>query len=87
MGHRNAGLMLVVMIGLSGAAPVAADETEDRAAAAVEKRGGWVERDRERPGHPIVQVGFPDGTRVTDAGLKELAPLKALAALHLPAGG
>ncbi len=59
-----------------------ADEGEDRAVAFVQKLGGTVIRDEKTPGKPVVTVKLSD-TDVTDAGLKELAPLKNLTTLYL----
>jgi hypothetical protein len=60
-----------------------ADEAEDKAVAFVKEHGGTVGRDDKAPGKPVVKVGLRD-KRVTDAGLKELAPLKSLTTLELP---
>ena len=48
----------------------------------VETLGGKVMRDGTKPGNPVVQVKLTY-TQVTDAGLKELAPLKNLKTLYL----
>jgi hypothetical protein len=58
------------------------DEAEDRAVAFIEKLGGQVERDPRLPGMPVVAVAV-FGTKMTDAGLKALAPLKELRRLRL----
>ena len=63
---------------LSGAAR--ADEAS--AVKAVEKLGGKVTRDDKLPGKPVIGVNLA-GTKVTDAGLKELKDLKQLTYLQL----
>jgi len=71
---------------LSLVAPVRADDTEDKAVAFVEKLGGKVTRDDKLPGKPVIGVNLGMSvisTKVTDAGLKELAPLKNLSTLDL----
>ena len=57
-------------------------DAEAKAVAAVERLGGTVTRDEERPGKPVVEVhlGF---SKATDADLKELATLKRLQVLAL----
>jgi internalin A len=72
----------VVGVALSSARPIRADDAEDKAVAFVEKLGGVVTRDDKLPGKPVVKVNLAD-TNVTDAGLKELAPLKNLTILYL----
>lgn len=52
-----------------------ADDAEDKAVAFVRKMGGNITRDDKAPGKPVVRVDL-DGTKVTDAGLKELKPLQ-----------
>ena len=59
-----------------------ADDAEDKAVAFVEKLGGKVTRDEKAPGKPVITVDL-SVTQVTDAGLKELAPLQNLTALDL----
>jgi internalin A len=61
---------------------VRADEGEARAVAFVESLGGKVTRDERAPGKPVVSVNL-SGTQITDAGLKELAPLTNLTRLFL----
>ncbi len=58
-------------------------DAEAKGVAAVERLGGTVTRDEERPGKPVVEVhlGF---SQATDADLKELAGLKRLQVLALP---
>lgn len=67
---------------LSSFAPVRADDAEDKAVAVVEKMGGKITRDEKLPGKPVVATDL-FGPKVTDAGLKELAPLKNLTTLSL----
>lgn len=57
-------------------------DAEAKAVAAVERMGGTVTRDEDRPGKPVVEVhlGF---SQAADADLKELAPLKRLQVLAL----
>jgi internalin A len=74
------GLMAGVIVFSS--APVRADDAEDTAVAFVEKLGGNILRDEKAPGKPVVWV-LMAGTKMTDAGLKELAPLKNLTTLNL----
>jgi len=52
----------------------------DEAVAFVTKSKGNFARDDKVPGKPIVRVDRPAAITVTEAGLKELAPLKNLAA-------
>lgn len=61
---------------------MAADEAENRAVAAVEKLGGKVERDQERPGAPVVSVNL-SSRKVTDKDLERLKDPPALEALDL----
>jgi len=49
---------------------------EDAAVKVLEKMGGRVEVDAKRPGKPVVGMDL-DGTKVTDAGLKELKELNS----------
>ena len=75
--------VLPLLAGLLLASPLLyADEAEKKAAATVEKLGGKVERDDKDPAHPVMSVDL-NGTKVTDAGLKELAGLKNLHHLDL----
>ena len=67
------GLLLVTMASR-------ADEAE--AIKAVQKLGGKVTVDEKRPGKPVVAVNLTF-TKVTDAGLKELADSRALQELDL----
>ena len=75
-------LPLAACLLLLAAAPLRADDAEDQAAKTVEKLGGTVFRDTNDPAKPVVEVNFND-TKVTDAGLKELAGLKGLQLLYL----
>src|SRR5678816_1311944 len=59
-----------------------ADDAEDKAVKFVEKLGGQVVRDEKLPGKPVSEVHL-NGTKVTDAGLKELAGLPDLIAVFL----
>ena len=80
MSHRF--LPLAVGVLLLAAAPLRADDAEDQAAKAIEKLGGKVVRDDKDPDQPVIEVDF-GRTKVTDAGLKEMAPLKGLQSLDL----
>lgn len=55
---------------------------EEKAIALVQKLGGEVNRDPKLPGQPVVGVYLRE-TKVTDADLKELAPLTQLVSLNL----
>ena len=70
----------VAVAGLGSAAR--ADEAEDKAVARVKEFGGTFTRDNKAPGKPVVTVDLGN-TKVTDAGLKELAALKNLTTLNL----
>jgi Leucine-rich repeat (LRR) protein len=59
-----------------------ADETEDKAVRAIAKLGGSVSRDEKTKAKPVIAVNLI-GTKVTDAGLKDLAALKSLRRLYL----
>src|ERR1700733_4793066 len=80
MSHRR--LPPAAFLLLLAAAPLRADDAEDQAVKAVEKLGGTMVRDDNNPTRTIVEVDL-SGTLVTDAGLKELAPLKGLLTLKL----
>ena len=71
----------LMLVSLSGSAAWA-DEAEDKAVAFVTKLYGTVTRDDKAPGKPVVTVNL-GGRQVTDAGLKELAPLKGLTKLDV----
>ena len=62
--------------------PVWADDAEDKAVTFVEKLGGSVTRNEDAPGKPVTTVSLAQ-TKVTDAGLKELAGFKSLTHLSL----
>jgi internalin A len=64
------------------AVPLYADDAEDQAVKAIEKLGGQVVRDDKGPARPVVMVDL-GSTKVSDAGLKGLAPLKGLRELYL----
>jgi internalin A len=70
-------LLCGVVAWVLAAAPVRADDSEDKAVAFVAEMGGKVARDEKAPGKPVVAVDL-EGTPVTDAGLKKLATLKNL---------
>lgn len=59
-----------------------ADETEDNVVRAIAKLGGSVSRDEKTEAKPVIAVDFV-GTKVTDAGLRDLAALKSLRRLYL----
>src|SRR5215471_14025304 len=61
---------------------VAGRADEAAALKMIEKLGGKVTRDGKQPGKPAVSVDL-HGTKVTDAGLKELKGLKNLQELDL----
>jgi hypothetical protein len=52
----SAVLLLAAGVGASGRAM--ADDAEDRAVKAVEKAGGFVRRDKDKPGKPVYLVNF-----------------------------
>ena len=74
------GLMSWVI--LCSSVPVWADDAEDNSIEFVEKLGGEVNPDSKRPGKPVIEVELAS-SRVTDAGLKELAGLKNLTTIEL----
>jgi hypothetical protein len=69
---------LLLVVGL----PLRGDEAEDRAVKALQKLGARIERDEKADGKPVISVNL-GLTKVTDAHLKELAPLKHLQTLYL----
>src|SRR6185369_4088031 len=77
---RSGTLATLVLFLVSGG--LRADEAEDKAVKAIEKLGGTVKRDEKADGKPVVAVDW-HYTRVTDAGLKELAAFKHLRELGL----
>jgi internalin A len=76
-----ARLFALVALGFGPVAALAGD-AEDRAVEAVKKLGGSIVRNTKAPGNPVTSV-FLTKTKVTDAGLKELAALKRLLYLNL----
>ncbi len=80
MSHRFIPLAAGVL--LLAAVPLFAEDAEDQAVKAVEKVGGMVVRDDKDPAKPVVEVNL-HATKVTDAGLRELAGLKRLRSLDL----
>jgi len=60
----------------------AGQAAEAAAVKMIEELGGKVRVDDKRPGKPVVAVSL-EGTKVTDAGLKELKELKSLRSLYL----
>ena len=69
------------LLALTGSVSAArADDAGDEAVAFVTKSKGNFSRDDKVPGKPIVRVDRSAAIKVTEAGLKELAPLKNLAA-------
>jgi Leucine-rich repeat (LRR) protein len=71
-----------VLLALLAAAPLSADEAEDRAVKAVESLGGGVLRDEGAPGRPVVAVRLR-GTSTSDKHLGDLAAFKRLQRLDL----
>ena len=61
---------------------VCAEETEEQAVAAIEKLGGTIDRDEDKPGKPVRLVRL-DRTKIRDAGLVHLQRLKTLEVLAL----
>src|ERR1700693_1879482 len=71
------GVILVLLV------LVAAGRADDAGAVKeVEKLGGRVTVDAKRPSKPVVAVDL-NGTKITDAGLKQLKELKELRELNL----
>ncbi|MCE9567515.1 MAG: hypothetical protein K8U57_36410 [Planctomycetes bacterium] len=64
------------------ATPKPPEATEEDAVKFVEKLGGTVKRDDTKPGKPVVKVELWE-SELTDAGLKELAPLTQLTSLSI----
>ena len=84
-GQLGFRVMLVV-----GTVPATVPEpqpasTPDRAVSFVESLSGKVIRDDNSPGKPVTRIELDD-TKVTDAGLKELAPFTNLRDLYTPRG-
>jgi hypothetical protein len=63
------------------AAPLLADEAEDKAVEAVEMLGGKVERNERAAGKPVVMVDR-SFTKVMGAGVAELKKALPLAAIY-----
>ena len=78
----TAVLLSVALLIVAIAAPVCADDAEDKALAAVERLGGQVLRDATKPGKPVRDVTI-SGKGVKDADLKDLAGFKELGWLTL----
>ena len=72
------GSMVLVWLILTGV--TRADEASS--VAALAKLGAGIQRNEKQPGKPVVAVDLR-GTEVTDAGLKDLAPLTHLQKLDL----
>jgi Leucine-rich repeat (LRR) protein len=70
-------LSALLIVGL-----VWAGEAEEKVIAAITKLQGQISRDEDKAGQPVVYVKL-QGTKVTDAGLKDLAALKQLRNLDL----
>ena len=80
MSHRFIPLAPAVL--LLAAAPLFADDAEDKAVGVVEKLGGLAVRDEKDPARPVIVVRL-NLTKATDADLKELAAMKGLRELDL----
>ena len=78
-GAVGAGLLLGLLV-----LAVAGRADEATAVKMIEKLGGTVTRDNRIAGKPVVDVDLR-GTKVTDAGLKELKEFKDLQTLNLAA--
>jgi internalin A len=74
--------VIVLAFGMCGIGRVTADENEDKAVAAIEKLGGKVTRDNDKPDKPVVGVNLQN-KKMTDEDLKELATLTKLTNLNL----
>src|SRR5438105_2520020 len=77
--RRGACLLLLILASLS---PARADEAEDRSAAFVKKIGGRFYRAEGKPGKPVYKVDLTF-SKITDAGLKELAGFQQLRTLEI----
>src|SRR5687768_1743979 len=75
-GHTVTKILSAGLLVLIGTTELRSDEAEDRAAKLFD-RLGFVGRDRDRPGKPVVEVDV-SSSKVTDADLKELAACKSL---------
>ena len=60
------------------AVPLYADDAEDQAVKFVHNLGGEVVRDDKDPARPVVMVDL-GSTKVSDAGLKGIGPIKRFA--------
>ena len=81
MAHQRGAVRGGVLLGLLFLVP-ASSADEAAAVRAVEKLGGRITRDAERPGKPVVEVDFYN-SKITDAGLKVLKEFKGLKTLVL----
>ena len=82
---RQIALLMMLAVCLAGCGQPAARQPsgqEEKAVKAIESLGGKVTRDEKLSGRPVVEVNL-GGTKITDAGLKELKELKGLRALNL----
>ena len=79
MSHRLLPLAAVLLL---AAAPLRADDADDRALKAVKDLGGEVVRIGDDPGKPVVNVDL-HATGTTDADLKRLVGLKGLWKVNL----
>src|SRR5262249_36203459 len=81
MSTRQTVLAIGALLALGGTAPA----DDDRVATKLKELGAHVRRDETKPGRPIVSVavlGISE-RKLTDADLKELAPLDHLRTLSL----
>jgi hypothetical protein len=76
------GALLVAGLVATRALAQASDDAQERAIAAIEKRGGMVGRDEKSPGKPATLVSL-SGTKITDDELALLEPLTKLQTLIL----
>src|SRR5262245_15410767 len=84
---RVCGLVLLALALAAVWAPAQGDEaSQAKSVAALEKLGGRIDRDEDRPGKPVVAVGltFSD---IKDADLVHLRGLDDLRKLYLGATG
>ena len=72
---------VLVLSGLGLGSAARADQAEDEAVAFVKKLGGQVTRDKNGFGEVVTVTYLSE--KMTNAGLKELAPLKNLTSLSL----
>lgn len=80
MGSWRFRALTLLAAGLALAARARADDAEDKAVAAVQKRGGRVERDEKADGKPVIVAYFGTLDVNDDAlqAVKDLAKLKKL---------